>query len=117
MAALRAPWPIAPAESASVAGESPVLRWSSAGVLPAGAHYVIELRGADDEPTASPKLVWIVSNATAARVPGDLRPPLGTAKRFLWTVSVRSRTGRVIGDDPGELIGQPSAARTFDWAP
>lgn len=115
-ASLRAPWPIAPAEAASVAGESPVLRWSSVGVLPAGAHYVIELRDADD-PQAGSQLVWILSNATAARVPGDLRPPLGTSKRFVWTVSVRGRTGKVVGDDPGLLIGRASPERTFDWLP
>jgi LysM repeat protein len=115
--ALEAPWPVAPAEGATVTGESPVLRWSSAGVLPAGAHYVLEIRGVDDPLGTDAKLVWIVSNATAARVPGDLRPPLGTARRFSWTVSVRTRTGRLLGEDAGELIGRASAPMTFDWAP
>jgi LysM repeat protein len=116
-AALEAPWPVAPAEGATLTGESPVLRWSSAGILPAGAHYVLEIHGVDDPPGTNPKLVWIVSNATAARVPGDLRPPLGTARRFTWTVSVRSRTGRLLGEDAGDLIGRASAPMTFDWAP
>jgi LysM repeat protein len=116
-AALPAPWPVAPAEGARITGEGPVLVWSSVGVLPDGTHYVVEIRPADLAPEEPSRLVWVVSNATAVRVPGDMRPPLGTARQFEWTVSARRRTGRVLGADRGELLGAPSEVRAFEWAP
>jgi hypothetical protein len=116
-AALPAPWPVAPAPGARISGEGPVLVWSSVGVLPDGTHYVVEIRPTDLAPDERSRVVWVVSNATALRVPGDMRPPLGTARQFEWTVSARRRTGRVLGSDRGELLGSPSETRTFEWAP
>jgi murein DD-endopeptidase MepM/ murein hydrolase activator NlpD len=115
--AFAAPVPVGPAAGATVTGESPLLRWSSSGLLPAGAHYVVAIREADAQTDAAPRLLWVLSNATAVRVPGVVRPSLGTSRSFEWTVSVRRRSGRLLGSDEGELLSPKSEVRAFVWAP
>jgi LysM repeat protein len=118
-AAVAFPMPLAvgPATGSTLAVEQPVLRWTSVGPLPAGVHYVVALTKVDGNERSAPELSWILSNATAFRVPGAARPPLGTTRTYEWTVSVRRRSGQLIGADSGELLSPPSEARTFVWAP
>lgn len=114
--AFPAPWPVAPADGATVTGEGAVLRWSSAGVLPPGVHYAVEIRDADED-TAPPRTLWVMSNATVLRLPGELRPPRGTSRRLAWRVSVRRRQGGLMGDAAGEPAGPPSPERQLVWSP
>jgi hypothetical protein len=114
--AFPAPLTVVPPDGATVSGDSPILRWSSSGVLPPGTHYVVTLAEAGVE-GAKPRVLWVMTNATSIRLPGDARPALGTSKDFLWSVSVRERTGRLVGADEGELRSRPSMTRRFTWTP
>lgn len=112
--AFPAPVAVSPAPGATVAGEGLVLRWSSSGILPAGVHYVVAITDASSGET---RQVWVMTNATAVKVPGELRPPLGSSRTYTWSVSVRRRSGRIVGTDLGELRSPASEPRQFVWSP
>jgi|GEM_PF-4277121 LysM repeat protein len=111
------PVPLAPAGGITVTAESPLLRWSSAGVLPKGLFYVVEVRPAGDE-EHEPIAIW-VSGATAVRMPSELRPALGTAGEIDWAVSVRRRSGGGLlsRSDRGVLLSPQPLWQRFIWAP
>ena len=109
--------PLAPTGGVTVTAGVPLLRWSSAGVLPDGVFYVVALRDSEAGSAATPELLWITSNATAVRVPARYRPALGVARRISWSVSVRRRAERLFGGDEGMLLSPTPAWQTFLWAP
>lgn len=111
-----APLPLAPGDGVKVKAEAPLLRWSSAGVLPPGVYYVVALRDAGNL-DARPHVEWVTSNATAVRVPAAFRPALGGERSIAWTVTVRRRVGRLIGPDEGVILSQDPEWRAFTWAP
>jgi len=111
-----APMPLAPGDLVTVTSEAPLLRWSSAGVLPAGVFYVVVVREAGD-PEARPHLEWVTSNATAVRVPAGFRPALGSTRAIEWSVSVRRRMVRLLGSAEGVMLSPSPEWREFTWAP
>jgi murein DD-endopeptidase MepM/ murein hydrolase activator NlpD len=111
-----APVLLAPGDRATVTATGPLLQWSSVGILPAGTYYVVALRDANDA-TAKPRLIWVTSNATAIRVPADVRPALGSTANVAWSVSVRRAVNRLFGPDEGVRVSDEGAWRLFTWAP
>ncbi len=116
LALYRAPQLLAPGDAALVTNPAPLLQWSSVGVLPTGVHYVVALRRADAV-DARPRFIWIASNATAVRVPADVRPPRGSRASIAWSVSVRMMGSRLFGSDEGTRLSSGETWRTFTWAP
>ncbi len=110
------PLPLAPADGATRTEQAPLLIWSSSGLLPAGAYYVVALRDAAS-PDSEPELVWVTSNATAVRVPAEFRPSLGSERTISWSVTVRRRAGRLLGPDVGLVVSPDPQWRSFTWAP
>jgi LysM repeat protein len=111
-----APAPLAPADGARVTSETPFLRWSSAGVLPAGVYYVVAVRDTAD-PGAEPRLEWVLSNATAVRLPAELRPPPGSQRTLAWSVTVRRRASRGPEAERGLVLSPDGVWRTLRWQP
>jgi LysM repeat protein len=67
------------------------------------------------EPEA--RLVW-VTDATAVRIPSDLRPALGTSRGIEWSVSVRRRSGGgLLGREDSVLLSPEPLWQRFLWAP
>lgn len=113
---LPAPLALAPGPGVTVTATSPLLIWSSIGILPPGSYYVVAIRDAGD-PEARPHLEWVINNATAIRVPADFRPALGSQRQLQWSVTVRQRVGRLLGPDEGVRLSSEPEWRTFTWAP
>ncbi len=121
---------LSPGTEMTVADEVLLLRWSSAGILPEGLHYVVSLRDitaplakGPDALAALPPLdldpdarrEWVFSNATALRVPPELRPALGAKRIVEWSVTVRragsSGAEGILSDAAGREV------RRFTWQP
>lgn len=111
-----APLIAAPRDGAVEIREDVLLQWASVGILPPGVYYVVLLRDADN-PRAKPHPAWVTSNATALRVPGNLRPALGTTRAIEWSVSIRRRAGRLVGGDDGVLLSDTPRWQHFTWSP
>lgn len=109
-----APVILAPGDGDVLHGPSVLLRWSSVGVLPPRVNYVVTIRD-DAQPEEDAEVIWLSTNATSLRVPGDYRPALGAPRTIAWTVSVRRRGGRVM-DREGTLLGPKPEASTFTWS-
>lgn len=109
-----APAILAPGDGDVLQGPSVLLRWSSVGVLPPRVNYVVTIRD-DTEPEEDAEVIWLSTNATSLRVPGDYRPALGAPRTIAWTVSVRRRGGRVM-DREGTLLGPKPVPSTFTWS-
>jgi hypothetical protein len=63
------------------------------------------------------RLVW-VTDATAVRIPGELRPALGNSRPIEWSVSVRRRgAGGLLGSDESVLLSPTPRWQRFVWAP
>lgn len=122
---------LSPGMDMKVADEVVLLRWSSVGILPEGLYYVVSLRditaeqakGAAAPDAALPPLdedpdarrEWVYSNATALRVPPELRPALGARRIIEWSVTVRRR-----GADDHDGIRSDQTGREvrrFTWMP
>lgn len=122
---------LGPGTDMKVTDEVVLLRWSSAGILPEGLYYVVSLRDVtaeqaadgtdalaalpplDEDPDAQRE--WVYSNATALRVPPELRPALGAKRVIEWSVTVRRR-----GTDDSDGIRSDQAGRDvrrFTWVP
>jgi LysM repeat protein len=113
---LPAPLALSPGDGITVTVASPLLVWSSSGVLPPGVYYAVAIRDAAS-PESEPEMVWVTSNATAVRVPAKLRPALGAVRELQWSVSARRRVGRLIGPDTGVVMSGEPEWRAFTWAP
>jgi LysM repeat protein len=120
---------LAPGHGQMVAEDMPLLRWASAGILPPGAYYVVLLRDApegaaeaDPAPaeavdTETTTLEWVLTNATALRVPSAFRPSFGSSSAIQWTVGVRRRTNGLLTDETGIPLGPNAHWRSFTWSP
>jgi len=64
------------------------------------------------------RVIW-VKDATAVRVPGELRPALGASSAIEWSVTVRRRSGSGLLDrgEEGVLLSAAPAWQRFVWAP
>lgn len=110
-----APVALAPAQGMAVSGDPPLLRWTSAGVLPPGHFYVVAIRDADDA-EARPRLTWVRGSATALRLPPRWRPAVGASRTLAWSVTVRRSTGGLLETEGVVVSGEP-AWQTFVWTP
>jgi len=109
------PVALSPAEGAGVSGDPPLLRWTSAGVLPPGHFYVIAVRDARDA-DAKPRLTWVRGSATALRLPPRWRPAVGASRTLAWSVTVRREsTGLLAGE--GVIVSGEPVWHTFVWTP
>lgn len=126
--------------------EIPLLRWASVGVLADDVYYVVSLRdvsappgseipnsssGKDDSTSIGgtalgqrgdaegSEFYWILSNATALRLPPSFRPAFGSTRSLEWSVTVRRRSASLIGKRDGEILSTARNAQvwTFNWAP
>ncbi len=111
-----APRLLTPGNGAVVTSPTPILQWSSVGVLPAGVYYVVALRDADASDGRA-RLIWMASNATALRVPADVRPARGSRANIAWSVSVRRMGSGLFASDEGTRLSAGEPWRTFTWAP
>lgn len=140
-----APHLLAPGAGQVVTGEAPLLRWSSVGELADDVYYVVSIRALPDpESAARPdgavaelegaavgnparigehdeaaEVHWIYSNATAMRLPAAFRPAFGSSRRVEWSVTVRRRSGNLIGGRQGEMLSQMRHREiwSFTWTP
>ena len=134
-----APIPLAPGDTMTVTDESAILRWSSVGILPDEVYYVVLLRTAGQSGSAGTdqassgqagagqagasqtdeqaEVEWVFSNATALRVPGRLRPALGSSREIEWAVTVRRRGESLVGVDAGTPLSPPPEWQRFTWSP
>lgn len=121
---------LGPGADMTVAEEVVLLRWSSAGILPDGLYYVVSLRDVTTEQSkgqtdlaALPDLdmdpdarrEWVYSNATALRVPPELRPALGAKRVIEWSVTVRRRGAEGLDGIRSDQAGRET--RRFTWVP
>jgi LysM repeat protein len=120
-----APILLGPGDGITVTEESVMLSWASVGVLPNDVFYVVMLRDSrpgaaqtSAEPgAAQAEMEWIPSNATVLRMPGRLRPALGSSRAIEWSVTVRRRTGDLSNKDEGALLSPPPDWHRFVWSP
>jgi LysM repeat protein len=112
-----APLLLAPADGATVHDDASLLRWTSSGILPEDAYYVVQLRDLDAPETAAGETVWVASNSTTLVVPANLRPALGRGRRLAWSVTVRRSPDGRPGPGEGELLSESPEAHTFTWTP
>lgn len=110
-----APVALAPTEGASVAGDPPLLRWTSSGVLPTGLYYVVAIRDTADA-DAKPRLTRVRGSATALRLPPRWRPAVGASRTLSWSVSVRRESGGLIEREGVVVSGAPTW-QSFIWTP
>lgn len=121
---------LGPGADMTVADEVVLLRWSSGGILPEGLYYVVSLRDVTAEQSKSaadlaalPDLdvdpdarrEWVYSNATALRVPPELRPALGAKRVIEWSVTVRRRGAEGLDGIRSDQTGRET--RRFTWVP
>jgi LysM repeat protein len=112
-----APIILAPSDGQSVADQAPLLRWTSAGVLPDDVYYVVALRDVSEGAHGAAESTWVSNNATALAVPAHFRPAIGTTRTIEWSVSVRRSAGVPAPGDGGELLSPMPENRSFTWAP
>lgn len=115
---LRIPAPrmLSPGGASVVTSDAPVLRWASSGVLPEGVYYVVAIRDLS-APDAEPYYSWIRTNATAARIPGRLRPNIGVERELAWSVTVRREPTGLLSESEGVVLSGEPEWRRFVWAP
>ena len=140
-----APHLLAPGADQLVTGEAPLLRWSSVGELADDVYYVVSIRALPDPESAlrpdgavaelegaavgnparigehdeAAEIHWMYSNATAMRLPAAFRPAFGSSRRVEWSVTVRRRSGNLIGSRQGEMLSQMRYREiwSFTWSP
>jgi LysM repeat protein len=141
-----APRLLSPGNGQFVGEEAPLLRWASVGVLADDVYYVVSLRDVSAPAGAAlpdsvsqsdtvdsigatalgqrgdaedSEFYWILSNATALRLPPSFRPAFGSTRSLEWTVTVRRRSASLIGKSAGEVLSTARNAQvwTFTWAP
>lgn len=121
---------LSPGSDMTVADEVLLLRWSSAGILPEGLKYVVSLRDVtaalakgpaalaelpplDQDPDARHE--WVYSNATALRMPPELRPALGAKRVIEWSVTIRQAGSEGPEGIRSDTVGRD--LRRFSWQP
>lgn len=121
---------LSPGGEMTVADEVLLLRWSSAGILPEGLYYVVSLRDITTALAKGPEALanlppleqdpdarreWVYSNATALRVPPELRPALGAKRVIEWSVTVRQDGSKGLEGIRSDAAGRE--IRRFTWQP